>query len=87
MITISLRPEEAVLGHCKIAGSAGPGAGSCTVLVLQQHRIVEPSSWITRWKMGSECRTCAHTINREEAESAHRSDFQVGGVSVQLAGS
>jgi len=29
---VSLRPEEAVLGHCKIAGSAGPVAGSCTNL-------------------------------------------------------
>ena len=32
LVTISLRPEEAVLGHCKIAGSAGPGTGSCTIL-------------------------------------------------------
>jgi hypothetical protein len=32
VVTISLRPEEAVLGHCKIAGSAGPGTSSCTVL-------------------------------------------------------
>jgi hypothetical protein len=32
VVTISLRPEEAVLGHCKIAGSAGPGTGSCFVL-------------------------------------------------------
>jgi hypothetical protein len=32
VVTISLRPEEAVLGHCKISGSAGPGAGSCFVL-------------------------------------------------------
>ena len=32
MATISLRPEEAVLGHCKISGSAGPGHGSCFVL-------------------------------------------------------
>jgi hypothetical protein len=32
VVTISLRPEEAVLGHCKIAGSAGPGMGSCFVL-------------------------------------------------------
>ena len=29
---VSLRPEEAVLGHCKISGSAGPGAPSCTIL-------------------------------------------------------
>jgi hypothetical protein len=27
---ISLRPEEAVLGHCKISGGAGPiSAGNC----------------------------------------------------------
>jgi hypothetical protein len=32
LVTISLRPEEAVLGHCKIAGSAGSVGGSCTVL-------------------------------------------------------
>jgi hypothetical protein len=32
VVAISLRPEEAVLGHCKISGSAGPGAGSCFVL-------------------------------------------------------
>ena len=32
VVAVSLRPEEAVLGHCKISGSAGPGAGSCTVL-------------------------------------------------------
>jgi len=31
---ISLRPEEAVLGHCKIAGGAGgPGPGTCTAIV------------------------------------------------------
>lgn len=29
--TISLRPEEAVLGHCKIANSNGP-TGTCGVL-------------------------------------------------------
>jgi hypothetical protein len=28
LTTISLRPEEAVLGHCKISGSTGP-AGIC----------------------------------------------------------
>ena len=32
VVAISLRPEEAVLGHCKISGSAGPGTGSCFVL-------------------------------------------------------
>jgi hypothetical protein len=28
LTTISLRPEEAVLGHCKVAGTGGPG-GIC----------------------------------------------------------
>jgi hypothetical protein len=32
VIAVSLRPEEAVLGHCKIAGSAGPVSGSCMTL-------------------------------------------------------
>jgi hypothetical protein len=32
LIRISLRPEEAVLGHCKISGSAGPASASCTSL-------------------------------------------------------
>ena len=32
VVTISLRPEEAVLGHCKIDGSDGSVGGSCTVL-------------------------------------------------------
>jgi hypothetical protein len=27
---ISLRPEEAVLGHCKNASIGGPGGGGCT---------------------------------------------------------
>jgi hypothetical protein len=27
---ISLRPEEAVLGHCKTTGVGGPGGGNCT---------------------------------------------------------
>ena len=30
VLAISLRPEEAVLGHCKIAGSSGPGTGTVT---------------------------------------------------------
>jgi hypothetical protein len=30
---ISLRPEEAVLGHCKNSSSAGPGGANCVVLV------------------------------------------------------
>jgi len=32
LTTISLRPEEAVLGHCKISGTAGPGQSSCAAL-------------------------------------------------------
>jgi hypothetical protein len=32
VIAVNLRPEEAVLGHCKIAGSAGPVSGSCRTL-------------------------------------------------------
>jgi hypothetical protein len=29
VVRVSLRPEEAVLGHCKISGSAGPISGGC----------------------------------------------------------
>lgn len=32
LVAISLRPEEAVLGHCKIAGSGGPISASCAAL-------------------------------------------------------
>ena len=32
LVTISLRPEEAVLGHCKISGVAGPVQGTCTAI-------------------------------------------------------
>lgn len=32
LVTINLRPEEAVLGHCKIAGSGGPVSSSCAAL-------------------------------------------------------
>jgi hypothetical protein len=32
VVRVSLRPEEAVLGHCKVAGSAGPVAASCRSL-------------------------------------------------------
>jgi hypothetical protein len=33
LITINLRPEEAVLGHCKISGSGGPvNPGNCAAL-------------------------------------------------------
>lgn len=33
VIRVSLRPEEAVLGHCKITGHAGPVSGSCRSIV------------------------------------------------------
>jgi hypothetical protein len=33
IIRVSLRPEEAVLGHCKIPTSAGPAATGCGVAV------------------------------------------------------
>jgi hypothetical protein len=29
VMVISLRPEEAVLGHCKSSSSAGPVGGNC----------------------------------------------------------
>jgi hypothetical protein len=32
LIRVSLRPDEAVLGHCKISGAAGPASGSCASL-------------------------------------------------------
>jgi|HubBroStandDraft_1064217.scaffolds.fasta_scaffold685540_2 hypothetical protein len=32
IIRVSLRPDEAVLGHCKISGVAGPGNSSCGAL-------------------------------------------------------
>jgi len=32
IVTINLRPEEAVLGNCKISGSTGPGNPSCVIL-------------------------------------------------------
>jgi hypothetical protein len=34
VIRVSLRPEEAVLGHCKVTGSAGPISGSCKSVVF-----------------------------------------------------
>jgi hypothetical protein len=34
VVRVSLRPEEAVLGHCKITGSAGPASSGCHTLVL-----------------------------------------------------
>jgi hypothetical protein len=33
LVTISLRPEEAVLGHCKITGATGAGGG-CHIIGL-----------------------------------------------------
>lgn len=30
LTVISLRPEEAVLGHCKISGTGGPVASNCS---------------------------------------------------------
>jgi hypothetical protein len=33
LVVISLRPEEAVLGHCKISGGTGPAGGGCAVLL------------------------------------------------------
>lgn len=30
---ISLRPEEAVLGHCKNSVATGPGQGTCNAIV------------------------------------------------------
>lgn len=37
VVRVSLRPEEAVLGHCKIAGGSGPGqtaiSGPCEILL------------------------------------------------------
>jgi hypothetical protein len=32
VMAINLRPEEAVLGNCKITGSGGPVASSCSTL-------------------------------------------------------
>lgn len=37
LAVVSLRPEEAVLGHCKIAGGSGPAqtslSGPCEILL------------------------------------------------------
>jgi hypothetical protein len=32
IIRVSLRPDEAVLGACKVSGVAGPGNSSCAAL-------------------------------------------------------
>lgn len=31
LVKVSLTPEEAVLGNCKMEGTHGPGIGQCTV--------------------------------------------------------
>ena len=35
VVVVSLRPEEAVLGHCKMSGGSGPSqtAGPCDILL------------------------------------------------------
>ena len=35
LVAVSLRPEEAVLGHCKMSGGSGPSqtAGPCDILL------------------------------------------------------
>lgn len=33
VVRVSLRPEEAVLGHCKISAAAGPGSSGCRSVV------------------------------------------------------
>ncbi|MGB9465818.1 MAG: hypothetical protein WBR10_11975 [Candidatus Acidiferrum sp.] len=33
VIRVSLRPEEAVLGHCKVTGATGPVATSCRSVI------------------------------------------------------
>jgi len=35
LMRVSLRPEEAVLGHCKISSSSGPVAPSCTAIACR----------------------------------------------------
>ncbi len=35
VVRVSLRPEEAVLGHCKITGVTGPFATSCATFVCR----------------------------------------------------
>jgi len=34
VVRVSLRAEEAVLGHCKVSGSAGPAAAGCRSVVV-----------------------------------------------------
>lgn len=33
LVRVSLRPEEAVLGHCKVTGAGGPGNASCVTAI------------------------------------------------------
>jgi len=33
VVRVSLRPEEAVLGHCKIPGHAGPASAGCRSVI------------------------------------------------------
>lgn len=33
VIRVSLRPEEAVLGHCKVTGATGPVSTSCRSVI------------------------------------------------------
>jgi hypothetical protein len=35
VVTISLRPEEAVLSHCKMASASGPIGAACNLLIVQ----------------------------------------------------
>jgi hypothetical protein len=38
VIRVSLRPEEAVLGHCKVTGATGPVSTSCrSVVACRSH--------------------------------------------------
>lgn len=34
VVRVSLRPEEAVLGHCKVSGSAGAATASCRSVIF-----------------------------------------------------
>jgi len=34
LTTINLRPEEAVLGHCKTSGTGGPVQSTCTFITM-----------------------------------------------------
>lgn len=34
VVAVNLRPEEAVLGHCKIATGGGPGPSGCSKMGL-----------------------------------------------------